>query len=104
MLNSSQIRILALGTLVGLLPVSAMYSERNRVTRLSDKYSGRLYNSIRMDKQIKKKKWTIKRLATYGGISVLVIFVAYQLIFADRRQKLKIEKDKITISTVGRGV
>ena len=57
-----------------------------------------------MDKQIKKKKWTIKRLATYGGISVLVIFVAYQLIFADRRQKLKIEKDKITISTVGRGV
>ncbi|HEY9005831.1 efflux RND transporter periplasmic adaptor subunit [Ohtaekwangia sp.] len=57
-----------------------------------------------MDKQIKKKKWTVKRLATYGGISVLVIFVAYQLIFADRRQKLKIEKDKITISTVARGV
>lgn len=57
-----------------------------------------------MDKKIAKKKWTLKRIATYGGISVFVIFVAYQLIFADRRQKLKIEKDKITISTVARGV
>lgn len=57
-----------------------------------------------MDKKIAKKKWTLKRIATYSGISVFVIFVAYQLIFADRRQKLKIEKDKITISTVARGV
>lgn len=57
-----------------------------------------------MDKQIAKKNWTVKRIATYGGISVLVIFVAYQLIFADRRQKLKIEKEKITISTVQKGV
>lgn len=57
-----------------------------------------------MDKKIVKKKWTLKRIATYGGISVLVIFVAYQLIFADRRSKLKIERDKITVSEVKRGV
>ncbi|HEY3406501.1 MAG TPA: HlyD family efflux transporter periplasmic adaptor subunit [Ohtaekwangia sp.] len=57
-----------------------------------------------MDKKIVKKKWTLKRIATYGGISVFVIFVAWQLIFADRRQRLKIEKDKITISNVSRGV
>jgi HlyD family secretion protein len=57
-----------------------------------------------MDKKIVKKKWTIKRIAMYGGISVFVIFVAYQLIFADRRNRLKIEKDKITISEVKRGV
>ncbi len=57
-----------------------------------------------MDKQIKKKTWTLKRIATFGGGGLLIIFVAYQLIFADRRSKLKIEKDKITIATVKRGV
>lgn len=57
-----------------------------------------------MDKKIAKKKWTLKRIATYGGGSLLIIFIAYQLIFADRRSKLKIEKDKITIAEVKRGV
>jgi len=57
-----------------------------------------------MDKKIVKKKWTLKRIATYGGISLFVIFVGYQLIFADRRSRLKIERDKITISNVARGV
>lgn len=56
-----------------------------------------------MDKQIKKKTWTVKRIATYGGIAVFVVFVGYQFIFADRRSKLKIEKDKITIAEVKRG-
>jgi HlyD family secretion protein len=56
-----------------------------------------------MDKQIKKKYWSMKRIATYGGISILVLFVSYQFIFADRRSKLKVEKDKITISTVAKG-
>ncbi len=57
-----------------------------------------------MDKQIKKKTWTVKRIATYGGIALFVVFVGYQFIFADRRSTLRIEKDKITISTVQRGV
>ncbi len=57
-----------------------------------------------MDKQIKKKTWTLKRIATFGGGGLLVIFIAYQLVFADRRSKLKVEKDKITIATVKRGV
>jgi HlyD family secretion protein len=56
-----------------------------------------------MDKKIVKKKWTLKRIATFGGISLFVIFVGYQLIFADRRSTLKVEKDKITISEVKRG-
>ncbi len=56
-----------------------------------------------MDKQIKKKTWTVKRIATYGGIAIFVIFVGYQFIFADRRSKLKIEQDKITIAEVKRG-
>ncbi len=57
-----------------------------------------------MDKQIKKKKWTLKRIATYSGIALFTIFVGYQFIFADRRNRLKVEKDKITISNVQRGV
>lgn len=57
-----------------------------------------------MDKQLKKKKWTLKRISMFGGIAVFVLFIAYQFLFADRRQTLVIEKDKITISTVARGV
>lgn len=57
-----------------------------------------------MDKQLKKRKWTLKRVGLYGGIAVFVLFVAYQFLFADRRSQLVIEKDKITIATVGRGV
>jgi HlyD family secretion protein len=57
-----------------------------------------------MDKQLKKKKWTLKRIATYSGIALFTVFVGYQFIFADRRNKLKVEKDKITISEVKRGV
>lgn len=56
-----------------------------------------------MDKQLKKKTWTVKRVATYGGISLLVIFIAYQFIFADRRSKLVVERDKITISDIKMG-
>lgn len=57
-----------------------------------------------MDKQLKKKRWTLKRIGLYGGIAVFVLFIAYQFLFADRRQTLVIEKDKITMSTVNRGV
>ena len=57
-----------------------------------------------MDKQLVKKKWTVKRIGTYGGIALLVVLIGYQFIWADRRSKLKVEKDKITISEVRRGV
>lgn len=57
-----------------------------------------------MDKKIVKKKWTFKRIATYVGIGLFVIFVGYQFIFADRRSTLKVDRDKITISTVKRGI
>lgn len=57
-----------------------------------------------MDKKIKKKTWTGKRIATYLGIALFTVFVGYQFIFADRRSKLKIDREKITISAVQRGV
>lgn len=57
-----------------------------------------------MDRQLKKKTWTLKRIATYGGIALFVAFIGYQFLFADRRSRLKVEKDKISISEVSRGV
>lgn len=57
-----------------------------------------------MDKKIKKKKWTVKKVATYLGIALFTVFVGYQFIFADRRSKVKIDREKITISKVQRGV
>ena len=57
-----------------------------------------------MDKKIAKKTWTLKRIATFGGIALFVVFIGYQFIFADRRQKFKTEKDKLTVSEVKRGV
>lgn len=57
-----------------------------------------------MDKVIKKKRFTVKKVAMYLGIALFVGFVGYQFIFADRRQSLIVEKDKITISEVTNGV
>ncbi len=57
-----------------------------------------------MDKKIKKKTWTLKRIAMGGAIALFVGFVVYQLFFTDRRSKLKVDKDKITISTVEMGI
>jgi len=57
-----------------------------------------------MDKKIQKKRFTVKKVATYVGSAAIVIFIAYQFIFADRRSTLKTEKDKVTISEVKRGL
>lgn len=57
-----------------------------------------------MDKQLKKKKFTVKKVATWGGGALLIVFIAYQFIWADRRSRLKIDTNKITISEVKRGV
>lgn len=56
-----------------------------------------------MDKQLVKKTWTVKRIATYGGIALLVGFIGFQFFGADRRSKLVVEKDKITISDIKMG-
>ena len=48
--------------------------------------------------------WTVRRVSTYAGIALFIVFVGYQFIFADRRSKLKVDAEKITVSTVQRGV
>lgn len=56
-----------------------------------------------MDRQIKKKKWTIKRILTWGGAGVFVVFILYSFIFADGGSRLNVEKEKVNIATVREG-
>lgn len=56
-----------------------------------------------MDRKIEKKYWSNKRITLVSGGAVVILLLAYNLIFADHRSKLNVEKDKITISKVTRG-
>ncbi len=56
-----------------------------------------------MDRKIKKKKWTIKRISTILFGLVFLTFVVYNFGFGDRRSKLNVDANKATISTVKYG-
>ena len=56
-----------------------------------------------MDRVIKKKTWTLKRISMIGGGALLVAFIVYQLAFSDRRSKLNVDPEKMTFATVSRG-
>jgi HlyD family secretion protein len=56
-----------------------------------------------MDKIIKKKKWTIRRIATIIAMSLLTFLIVYLLFFRDKSSRLYVEKDKISIAKVQQG-
>ena len=56
-----------------------------------------------MDRPIKKKKFTPKKIAILSVSVIFVSIVLYSLIFGDRSSKLNVELEKITVSTVKRG-
>jgi HlyD family secretion protein len=56
-----------------------------------------------MDRKIKKNKWTIKRIATWGVSGVFVLFVLYSFIFAEGGTRLNVEIEKINVATVKEG-
>ncbi|MEQ8470954.1 MAG: efflux RND transporter periplasmic adaptor subunit [Marinoscillum sp.] len=56
-----------------------------------------------MDRKIQKKKWTLKRILTWGGAGLFVAFVIYSFIFAEGGSRLNVEKEKINIATVIEG-
>lgn len=56
-----------------------------------------------MDRQLKKKFWNKQRIFLVGGGALLVLLILWGFIFADKRSKLNVEKDKITISEVSKG-
>ncbi len=57
-----------------------------------------------MDRKIKKKKWTFKRISLYAVVLLFVSFILYSFFFADNRSKLNVEREKITISEVKYGI
>ena len=56
-----------------------------------------------MDRQIKKKKWPPKRIATFAAIGIFVIFVVYVFAFQFNKSSLNVKKERLTISAVTKG-
>ncbi len=56
-----------------------------------------------MDKKIKKKKWTPKKIATFASAGLFVIVVVYMLIFGVSKSSLNVKAERLTVSTVRRG-
>ncbi|QHV94441.1 efflux RND transporter periplasmic adaptor subunit [Spirosoma endbachense] len=56
-----------------------------------------------MDRALPKRFWTTQRIAIFGGGTLILSLLAYTFLFADRRSKLNVEKDKITVSNVSTG-
>lgn len=56
-----------------------------------------------MDKKIKKKKWTIKRVSLIAAGVAFASFFIYQIGFGDRRSKLNVDPEKMTFATVTMG-
>jgi HlyD family secretion protein len=56
-----------------------------------------------MDRVIKKKTFTLKKVAIYGLSGAFVLFVIYSFVFADRSSKLNVSVDKINIAEVQNG-
>jgi len=57
-----------------------------------------------MDKVIKKKKWTLKKISYIVGGVLLLSLIVFQIGFADKRSRLKVDVEKMTIATVSQGV
>lgn len=56
-----------------------------------------------MDRTKKKKFWNPRRIGYLVGGTLLLGLIIYQLIWSDKRSKLNVEQDKVTISTVSQG-
>lgn len=56
-----------------------------------------------MDRIIEKKKWPLKRILTYSGAGLFVLFVLYLFFFRDKSSKLYVEDDYISIVPVKKG-
>ncbi len=63
-----------------------------------------IFRIMTMDKKIKKKKWTLKRISIYGFGLLFIAFILWSFLFADKRSKVKIDAEKITIGTVQNGI
>ena len=53
-----------------------------------------------MDRIIKKKKWTAKKIASYAGIAAFAFFIIYLLFLRDNTSRLYIDPSRLTIAEV----
>lgn len=56
-----------------------------------------------MDRIIEKKKWPTSRILKYAGIGLVAVVVVYLLLFSTTGSTLRVERERLTISTVTRG-
>ena len=56
-----------------------------------------------MDRRVKRKRWTARRIAGMSLAGIFVGAVLYELLLGDHRSKLNVQVERITISTVERG-
>jgi HlyD family secretion protein len=56
-----------------------------------------------MDKQIKKRTCTLKKISIYSVSAIFIFLIIYNLAFGDHSSKLNVETQKITIVSVSRG-
>jgi HlyD family secretion protein len=56
-----------------------------------------------VDRVIKKKRWSTKRLLTIGGITALVLLAFGSYYFTSGKSRLNVDLDRITIATVTKG-
>jgi len=56
-----------------------------------------------VDRVIKKKWWSLKRILTIAGIASLVLLASASYYFTSGKSRLNVELDRITIATVSKG-
>jgi HlyD family secretion protein len=56
-----------------------------------------------MDRTLKKKKWTVKKIAWIGATAFFVVLVGWFIVFGDHSSKLNVRAERITISSVRQG-
>jgi len=57
----------------------------------------------KVDRIIEKKTWNTKRLLTIGGITALVLFIAFVIYSTSGKSKLDVDPERLTISTITKG-
>ena len=57
-----------------------------------------------MDRKLEKKFWTKQKIGLGTLAALFLGFLLYQFVFADKRSKLNVEADKLTVSEVTEGV
>ena len=53
-----------------------------------------------MDRRIEKKKFSTKRILTWGSLGILIILIVYNLIWGDHTAKFNVNKERLTIETI----